>query len=374
MNNDNIWSNPYNPFQKFKILAWYDRMKSIQKGEYQAPVNIALDICQGTKDHKLCGGFNCNFCMSNLEDVGKISYIPEKILLEIPKFYSEWGVKSICLAGNNSDPLMYKHSTLIKFLELCKKWNVEVGFVSNGAFYTQKLLEVVAETCKWSGWSVNASTAKTHSILTGMPEKTFHKIISNIEKMHDYIEKKNLNHDIGYKYLITNENYNEIFVGVKLASSIGVRHFQIRPCELPEWRRKKINVKVVERQIKKALKLERPGEFEVFGIREKFKVDFSKKPPKRCIASPLGSTWKADGDIVICPDRRWSAHQPDMTLGNFIKDGLPAIIKKWNGIEHKKMIAAANKHINECIRCTSYSWHEIYEECVAKDSLDITLI
>jgi len=371
---ENIWTNQYNPFQRFKVLAWYDRMKSIQKGIYQAPVNIALDICQGTKNHKLCGGFNCNFCMSNLEDVGRVAYIPEKILLEIPRFYFEWGVKSICLAGHNSDPTMYRQSVLIKFLELCKKWNVEVGFVSNGAFYTQKLLEAVAETCNWSGWSINASTAKTHFLLTGMPEKTFDRIISNIQKMAIYKNKRNLDHDIGYKYLITNENYNEILIGVELANKIGVRHFQIRPCELPEWRRKKIDVNIVEQQIKEALKYERPGEFEIFGIREKFNPDFSKKPPKRCIASPLGSTWKADGDIVICPDRRWSAHQPNMVLGNFIKDGFKAIVRKWNGIEHQKMIDAANADINKCIRCTSFSWHEIYEECIEKDSLDITLI
>jgi len=113
---------------------------------------------------------------------------------------------------------------------------------------------------------------------------------------------------------------------------------------------------------------------ELISYPEKFNPDFTKKPPKRCIASPLGSTWKADGDIVICPDRRWSAHKPNMVMGNFVKEGLNGIRKKWGGLEHKLMIEESNKHISECIRCTAYAWHDIYEHCVENDDLDVTLI
>jgi MoaA/NifB/PqqE/SkfB family radical SAM enzyme len=348
-------------------------MKSIKAGKFQAPVNIALDVLQGTKDEKLCGGFKCNFCMSNLEDSGCKTKIPADILLSMPEFFSRWGVQSLCIAGHNSDPCLYNHNTMIDFLRLCHKFNVEVGFVSNGYPYSDKLLHEVTRTCNWSGWSINAGSERVHAGLTGV-EGAFDKIINNIRTASKYVKDNRLKHDLGYKFLITDENHKEILTAVKLASEIGVRHFQIRPCELPEDRLSKIDIDLVEHQIKESLKYTQIGEFEVFGIREKFNPNFTKMPPKRCIASPLGSTWKADGDIVICPDRRWSAHRPNMIMGNFIKEGLQEIQRKWGGIEHIQMIQEANKNLGECIRCTSYCWHDVYEQCVEQDSLDITLI
>lgn len=375
MNAENIWGNEYNPFQKFKILAWYDRMLRIRTGNFAPPVNIALDIIQGTRGKKQCGKFNCDFCMSNLDDEGKVDHIPRDLLLTIPQFYNEWGVKSICLAGHNSDPCIYPHKELIDFLRLCKQWNVEVGFVSNGAYYTNDLLEEVARTCKWSGWSINAGSPEDHANITNTKdEKIFLRILENMKKMSEYIEEKRLDHAIGYKFLITDNNYTHILDAIKLAKSNGTRHFQIRPCELSLERSKKIDIESVKEQIKSGLEHEEKGKFEVFGVMEKFTLEFEKKPPKRCIASPLGSTWKADGNVVICPDRRWSAHKEFMSLGNFRTEGLESIIRKWGGAEHKRMIYAANGDIGNCIRCTSYSWHEMYENVIERDLMDITLI
>ena len=372
--NTNIWSNAYNPFQSFKVLAWYERIKSIKTGKFQAPVNIALDLISGTQQKKSCGGFACGPCMSNLEDHGKLGKIPTEILFVMPEFFNAWGVRSLCLAGHNSDPCAYNHKDLIHFLRLCKQWNIEIGFVSNGALYSDLLLEEVARNCKWSGWSINAGNAHDHEIFTNSKPGTFDKIMDNMKRMSEIIKEKNIQHDIGYKYLITDDNYDHIYQAALWAKANGARHLQIRPCELPAEKAELINVNVVEDQIRQCLTLEVPGVFEVFGIREKFTPDFKKQPPKRCIASPLGSTWMGTGDIVICPDRRWSAHLPNMVLGNFITEGLEAIRRKWGGPEHRAMIAEANAHLGDCIRCTSLKWHHLYENTVENDTMDVTLI
>lgn len=375
MSNENLWNNEYNPFNKYKVLCWYERMAQIKTGNFAPPVNIALDIIQGSHKEKQCGKFSCNFCMSNLDKECKVDYIPRDILLNIPQFYNEWGVKSICIAGHNSDSCIYSHKDLIDFLRLCKQWNIEVGFVSNGAYYTDSLIEEVARTCKWSGWSINAGSPEDHANITNTKDgKIFNRILENMKKMSEYIKEKRLDHAIGYKFLVTDDNYTHILDAIGLAELNGARHFQIRPCELPVKRSKKIDIKSVKEQIKAGLCHEEKDKFEVFGIMEKFTPEFTKKPPKRCIASPLGSTWKADGNIVICPDRRWSAHQEFMTLGNFRTEGLEAIRRKWGGPEHKRMIYAANSDIKNCIRCTSCSWHDMYENIIETDLMNVTLI
>lgn len=368
----NIWTNEFNPFNKYKVLCWHPRMQRIQTGDFAAPVNIALDIVQGTGTRKKCAGLQCNFCMSDLEDRGEEARVPREILFDIPRFYREWGVLSVCLAGHHSDPLAYNHDDLCHFLRLMYKNDVEVGLVSNGVLLNEFLIQDITRNCKWSGFSVNAGTSKTFYEQTG--KDAFNKIVTNISYMTKYVRDHKLNHPVGYKFLITDSNHTEILEAIEVAKEIGCRQIQIRPCELPEERIAKIDVKAVEEQIMEGLQHEIPGVFEVFGIREKFTPTFRKKPPKRCIATPLGSTWKADGDIVICPDRRWSAHRPNMVLGNFIQEGLESIRRKWGGPEHLAMIRTANEHLGECIRCTSLMWHNLYENTVAEDPMDIRLI
>lgn len=368
------WNNQYNPFNSLKVLAWYERMLGIKDGKFAAPVNIALDILSGSQTHKKCGEFNCEFCMSNLEEVPSEAEIPFDILIKLPKFFNEWGVKSLCVAGHHSDPLIYNNNHLCEFLKECWENKVEVGLVTNGAYFNNRTIEAATKYCKFIGFSINAGNRSTHARMTKTKPEIFDRIIDNIKRIAEFKEKNNLECQIGYKFLITDKSYTSILDGVKLAREIGVNHFQIRPAELQPEKIAKINIDLVNKQIDETFKLEIPRKFEVFGVRHKFNPDYSKKLPECCVASPLGSTWMADGSVVICPDRRWSKHKKDMVLGNFIKEGPEAIREKWGGPEHRKMIEAANKDLQNCIRCTSYAWHEIFTEAVLKDKMDITLI
>lgn len=372
---ENIWRNQYNPFNGMKVLCWYKNMKAIRTGNFIAPVNIAIDLLQGTSVKKRCGsGFKCDFCMSDWKENEQEAMIPFDVLKSLPEFWNSWGVKSICVAGHHSDPSMYNNAELIKFLRLCNHWNIEIGFVSNGAYLSKFLIEEIARTCKWCGFSINSGTAEDHHIVSGSPIGTFNKIISNIVYMSEYIKAYDLSCNIGYKFLITDNNYKNIYKGIELASKIGVRHFQLRPTDLQPIRSEKIDIIEVENQIKKGLDLEVPGKFEVFGIREKFSKDFKKVTPWKCIASPLGSTWKANGNIVICPDSRHTDNDNDRILCNFITDGLENVRRSWGSAKHKKMIDIANEKINDCHRCTSIHWHNLYRETVLNDSMDLSLI
>jgi len=374
----NQWNNEFNPFQKFKVLCWFNRMEQIPSGNFAPPVNVAFDLCQGTRDKKLCAGVRCNFCMSDLEDRGEEARVPPEVLMQIPAFYRQWGVKSVCLAGHHSDPFVYNHEHLSQFLRLMYRNDVEVGINTNGVVMTEFLKQEVTRNCKWTGFSVNAGTAKTHALITNTKDAVFDvfdRIVQNIAEMNEYCRRFKIRHPTCFKFLITDDNYGEILDAIRLAREIGCRQIQIRPTELPECRSSKIDVTVVEQQIAEGLaKWEIPHSFEIFGIREKFTADLKKKRPRRCIATPLGSTWKADGDIVICPDRRWSAHQDKMVLGNYINEGLEAIRRKWGGPQHREMIEEANRRLGECIRCTAYQWHELYENTVADDVMDLRLI
>ena len=160
MSNTNIFSNQYNPFNSMKVLCWYDRMEAIKTGNFKSPVNLAVDLLQGTEKKKLCGnGFNCNFCMSSWKEKEEEAYIPREILFQMPEFWNRWGVRSVCIPGNHSDPTFYPKNDMISFLRLCQKWNIEIGFVTNGAYFNKHLMEEVARTCNWCGFSINAGNS-----------------------------------------------------------------------------------------------------------------------------------------------------------------------------------------------------------------------
>jgi len=371
---NNIISNEYNPFQKWKVLAHYERMLKIQTGNFAPPVFVGLFPIQGISTKKKCGGFNCNYCISDFEETAVEASYPKDVFLSLPKFFHDWGVLSATLSGHNSDPLAYNHDTLIEFLRLWNGHHLDIGIISNGILYTDNLIEDVARNANWSGWSMNSGKSETHAKISCTKEGTFDKVVSNIVKTAEYRDKHKLKHQIGYKFLILDKNFDEIIDAVKLAKSIGINQMQIRPAELPFDRASKIDSKIVEDQMREAMSFAVPGKFDIYGIREKFTTDFTKRVPKRCIASPLGTTWKADGDVALCCDRMWDTHIEGFSLGNFIEEGPEAIRRKWGSADHKKMIDNINNTLDKCIRCTYYNWHVIYENCVNEDKLDVNLI
>lgn len=374
----NIFSKEYNPFNKYKVLCHYDRMVEIDKW-YKgitticpAPVNIALDFIYSTDDKKICGGFKCSMCMSD-RDVKKseTKRIPKEKLLALPNFFRGWGVKSLCLAGHNSDPSLYHVPTQIEFLRRCKENNIEIGYVSNGAYLVKELMETLCFTPKWTGFSVNAGNALSHKLITGTD--TYDKVMFNMNYMSEYIKSNKCAHTVGYKFLILPENYDTILEGVKNAIIAGANLFQLRPADMSNEDIKKIDIKIVEEQMQEAL-VKYSDKIEFYGIKEKFNTDLTKRLPKRCIASPLGSTWMGNGEIVLCPDTRWKHEKEGFVLGNFIEEDFISIINKWNGEEHRQMINNYNKDIHNCMRCTSVHFHELYENVITKDNLDLNLI
>ena len=111
--------------------------------------------------------------------------------------------------------------------------------------------------------------------------------------------------------------------------------------------------------------------FKVITMRHKFKHNFKKKKPKHCYATPLTTTWLADGNVIACVDLR---HKNYNTLCNYIKDGLYKVKEVWGSQKHRDTIKEINSRLNECPRCTNYPHNEIIEKAFVKDSMDIRLI
>ncbi len=330
--------------------------------------DIVYDITTGTRNF-IANGVKVHNCNAFLDLKKSDCIMPEDHLLKLADFYAEWGVKSTCIAGGG-EPLMNRG--VKNFLLRLKKNGIEAGIITNGLFLNEELSEVIAETCRWIGISVDAGTNKTYRKIKNIHDDSFFiKVINNIEKLTTIIKNKETKCDVAYKYLLHPTNAKEIFIAAQLAKSIGVKDFHLRPVGwdniMKTLKKDPIDftsvLEEIDRQIEESMKLEDEN-FRFFGIKHKFRPNFERKVNfKRCWASPLVLTFGADGKCHLCFDIRGKeelilcSHYPDPK----------EVLKHWNSDRHKKILKSIN--VNKCPRCTFGPYNEIVEKVFIKDSM-----
>jgi len=358
------WKNPYNPFNSMKVLVWSEHLEGMMKQDFLPPVQVDTDPCNRCN-------YDCIWCNAFLNMKKSDAIMTEEHLLKLADFYAEWGVKSTCISGGG-EPLLNKG--IKKFLLRLKENGVDAGIITNGYFLNEELDEVIAETCRWIGISMDAGTSETYMKIKGITnEKAFRKVISNIEKLILTIKDKKdkSNCDVAYKYLLHPLNSQEIFIAAQLAKSIGIKDFHLRPVGwdniMKTLRKDPIDftplLEDIDKQTEESMKLE-DDNFHFYGIRHKFKPNFQRKVNfSRCWASPLVLTFGADGNCHLCFDIRG---RQDLILCSHSPDPRE-VLKHWNTPRHKEILK--NIKVENCPRCTFGPYNEIVEKVFIKDTM-----
>ena len=302
------WNDKYNSFNSdIKGATYYEQYLSIaewKEGKRKAPlppVEISMDIasiCQLKCRH-------CNFG-KYFENEREMRIMPREHIFDLLKFLSDWKNKTlgICWGGGGESTL---NPAIADSLFLSKQLGLENSIATNGINFDDKLIEISAMTCRWIGVSIDAATEKTYN--TNRRGNYFNIAIKNIEKLVKEVNKNRYNNDIGFKYLLFDYNQHEIFEACKLAKSLGVRDFHIRPADFSHQGVKdKIsnpyNIELIEEEFSKCHTIE-DDNFRVFTIVHKFNKDFTpKKKFSQCYASPLCLQITPEGNLFLCPDTR----------------------------------------------------------------------
>jgi len=356
------WTSPYNEFNSLKILYFKEHLNAIAKGKFLPPITTDTD------PSSICN-FNCVWCNAKgiRRDNSKI--IPPKHLLKLADFYKEWGVKSTCVSGGG-EPMV--NPGFSDFLYRLKKNGIKSGVISNGSLMTEKNARAIADCSSWCGISVDAGSREVFAKVKGLKDESiFDKVIENIRTLARIKKETNSNVELTYKYLLHPFNVKDIYKAAKLAKSIGINTFHLRPVcwdNLYGQRNKKpidfSNIsKTIEEEIEKSRKLEDEN-FKFYSVRHKFGESFERKINfKRCWATPLVSTFGADGNVHLCFDVRgkkeWilCKHYPDPK----------EILKVWGSSKHKKIINSVN--VEKCPRCTFGPHNEIIEKVILEDKM-----
>jgi len=362
------WTDKYNPFNSWKALTQGDHFEAILAGKPMPPVVVNFDL---TND---CN-YNCRFCMyggrERADKTGETfrqgnASLPKGYALTLPKLWKEWGVKAECVAGGGEPTL---HPDCLDHIIESNKQGIDVGLVTNGYLVNSEWYESLQD-CKFVGFSMDAGNKEDYSRTKGVGKDHFDKVISNIKGLADTKKRLNTHLQIGYKYLLDEENYKSIYEGAAIAKSIGANQFQFRPAISPNYKFFAKRKDEINNQIISAQENLEDKDFKVMGVTHKFNPDFSKKHNfDKCRATQLTSTWCADGKVYMCSDTRgnpWS----------YLLDHYPnpqKVIDYWGSPEHQEKVSKIDFKKN-CDRCTMAPHNEFFEQVYVKDKMMRNLI
>lgn len=359
--------NFYNSFNSKKGLTYYTNYEAIDEWRLGIrksplpPIEISFDTIDACNLH--CQHCNFGKYLQNKE----IHRLDDNHLMNLIKFFAKWsGSKtSLCFGGGGESTL---HSKLWDGLLLSKELGMSNAIATNGINFTKETIDIAIKTCRWIGVSVDSATKETYEI--GRKANYFDKVIENIKYMSLRTKELNTNCDIGYKFLIFSYNQHEIYEACKLAKSLGVRDFHVRPAD---WRHQGMDVCIekqkfydmdsIKKQFVACHELE-DKTFKVFTVVHKFNPeDFTpRREFTQCYASPIGLQINPNGNCYLCPDTR---NLDFYKLGEHTPNP-EQILEFWGSKKHYDLVF--NSGCSNCVsRCTFNPYMEQFENLFIKN-------
>jgi len=344
----------YHRFNGFKILAHADKLKQIAAGEIPYPVDLHI------YPSNLCN-HSCEFCLFiHNGEQDKREQLPRELLLRAVEDAARVGVRLVHFSGGG-EPLMNKHT--LEAMLLANRRGLKVALSTNGRL----LIPEVAAAVDYVRVSLNAGTAATHD-----------KVNHHFRQGSDWAEildaiRTSIPHkrqDFGLAFVVTPDNYQEIYDFCRVAAELGVDFVHIRPGYYAdkaldaETRR----VMTVALGLSDAARAAFGHTVKVFAITDKFEGFWTPRTYDRCRAVWTGTCLTATGEFAVCQDRT------DLRFGYDYKHGA-SFEDVWHGEEHRALVDSIISPgvLDACPRCVWNRRNEIID-AVEEDSMRLDLV
>ena len=368
------WSDKskYNSFNSYKGLTWYEShylpiAKWFKGEDSKLPPPIELSLDPG----HLCN-FGCPHCNAQRYLVINKDEVPEdkklmtrEHLRRLIDFMAEWGVRGVCIGGGG-EPLMNKAVWDLPSYITSK--GMTCSFATNGSLINEEVAREMMN-CRWVGVSVDAGTREIFQTVHGVDH--FDKVIENLRLLVRTKRETGSKIDVAYKFLITPQNWQDLYTACKLAKEIGVRDFHARPVDLERKdfeRAMQLNydMEEIQKLFQKCHELEDGDNFRVFTVMHKYDPNFRVMHTfKQCVSSPLMIQCCSDGNVYVCADHRIEerfklcSHFPEPK----------EILNLWGSDKHREILKSIGVN-EECGRCTYGEYARQIEELALESAED----
>ena len=231
-----------NVYSPFKVAHHMDKIQQFKEGQQPVPLQVQLIIAD------LCN-HNCSFCAYRMEGytsnknfgekdavTGMINNNPNRMIayekcIEILDDCAEMGVKALQFTGGGEPTVHPQHKEIFQYT-LDK--GMDLALVTNGTVMRRGVPEILAKG-KWVRFSLDAGCAKTYAEIREVPESFFQRTLDNIVSV---VEARGAypNSDliIGIGFVVTKENWREIYDAIEIYSKLGVDNARISAVFTPE--------------------------------------------------------------------------------------------------------------------------------------------
>lgn len=309
----------YNRFNSWSVMYHSERLKEIAEEGMTRPVTMHI-YPTNKCTHK------CGFCIMAEDKKGQEELDRNTYLRTINEAI-DLGVKCIHFSGGG-EPMLNQATQ--EAINIAKAGGITTIVSTNGSLTLPHADHIRV--------SLNAGTKETHEKIMGA--KTWDKIIKNIK---DFKNKDK----VGLGYVLTDENWGEVYEFCKLASELGVNFVHIRPGYIPRKDSRIQELLPAVKGLTDQAKKDFPN-LNIYSVKEKFDGYWTPRKYSECLATPINIVVKANGRLITCQDRM------DLEFGNIYKSSLYNI---WYSEEHYRIIKKIR--LKECPRCVMTKVNEI---------------
>lgn len=353
--------NPYSPYKIFchynrwqDIKRWVEDIQSGEEGMWlPPPITVTVDVSN------ICN-CNCLYCNSDFVCTRSNVIMSEKYLQSLAQTIWEWNVRGVVIAGGG-EPLCNPNIGL--FIKEMEATHTHTGLITNGILIGD---HPEVKEVDWVGVSVDACTPETWMHVHGNGGDHFGDILNNMRLLIE------TGVHVTYKFLIRDENIDEVYGAVQMANEIGCENVHFRPVAMPWWHKDKDmyfdpdRIEHVHEQLRDA-KEAFPG-VNIVGVFDK--VDAHWRPVRtfdKCHGIFTTCVFMPDGRVGFCCDQRGN---PDLEIGPLKSP--EELVTFWGSKEHFEMQSRVCNI--DCTRCTLKVFNEFYEKAVLRDDMMLSFI
>ena len=369
-----IDSNAYSPY---KAVHHADRLDTLRKGDQPVPVQVQLIISD------LCN-HNCSFCayrmegytsnqnfgewdaVNNMINNNPNRMIPFEKCTEILDDCVELGVKALQFTGGGEPTVHPKHKEIFEYTI---EKGLDLSLVSNGTVMRDGVPEILAQG-SWVRFSVDAGNSSSYASIREVPESFFDKTLSNIRKVVEAREKEaDSSLVIGVGFVVTKENWKEIYEAVRTYSDLGVDNARLSAVFTPEdFEYHKEYYEEAKELVLKAQQDFETEDFKVFNLFGDRAEDLIQHNPDYDFCGYMHFNVYIGGDLKVytCCNNAYS------TLGDMGSLEEQRFKDYWNSSE--KLSNYASFNAKACSRCMFNNKNKFINYLIESDPVHVNYV
>lgn len=339
----------FTPFNGLKVLAHTEKIKEILDGRIPYPVCAQIDLSNQCNH-------DCAWCFYHDFRKRHEGYFPKERLLDLIDELVSCDVKAVLFAGGG-EPLMYPF--FVEILERCGDFGLDIGISTNGSLLSnERIRKAIIDNARYVRVSLDASSEYTHHKLhRPQREHEYSLILQNVKLLNEE-RGKNSKPEIGFAFLVCDENFGEIGMAVNHAECFGFDYIQFRPVigQTLSWD----NIELINARIDLA-KAHYPG-FPVYGLFHRFEeIKTQNKGFETCYSTPLVGVIGTDLKCYMCC--QWRG-EPCAEVCDISKQ---SFLKAWGSKQHKDKLKSFD--YNKCFPCRHKLYNQTIDKVLVKDKM-----